>query len=97
MVSMATVTVTELKARLSEKLRDVQRGEELLVTDHGRVIARILPARDLDAEAVALARAGVLRLPEKSMTLEFLEQLEVPEDPKGLLASALEEERQEGW
>jgi prevent-host-death family protein len=94
---MASVTVTELKAKLSEKLRKVQSGEELLVTDHGRVIARILPARDLDAEALALAKAGVLRLPAKRMTLKFLELLAVPDDAGGLLASAVDEERQEGW
>lgn len=38
---MRTVGIRELKARLSQFLREVQRGEILLVTDRGRVIAEV--------------------------------------------------------
>ncbi len=38
------VSVRELKARLSEYLRRVQRGEEVRVTHRGRVIARMTAA-----------------------------------------------------
>lgn len=36
-----TVTIHELKNRLSEYLRRVQAGEQLVVTDHGRPVATI--------------------------------------------------------
>lgn len=36
------VSIRELKARLSEYLRRVRRGEELRVTHRGRVIARLI-------------------------------------------------------
>lgn len=39
--SMRTVGVRELKARLSEELRAVSRGDVILVTDRGRVVAEL--------------------------------------------------------
>ena len=75
MVSMGTVTVTELKAKLSEKLRDVQRGEELLVTDHGSVVARIVPARGVEVARLALAKEGRLRLGTGKLPADFLATL----------------------
>ena len=38
---MKTAGVRDLKAHLSSYLRDVQRGEVLLITDNGRVVAEI--------------------------------------------------------
>lgn len=38
-----TVGVAELKAKLSEYLRRVRRGEELLVHDRDQPIARVVP------------------------------------------------------
>ena len=101
MVSMATVTVTELKAKLSEKLRDVQRGEELLVTDHGNVVARIVPARDVEAARLALAKEGKLRLGTGKLPTGFLAALrDAPRqasdaEPGADLLEALLEERRE--
>lgn len=43
---MKAVGVRELKARLSQYLRDVQAGEVVLVTDRGRVIAELRGAPD---------------------------------------------------
>jgi antitoxin (DNA-binding transcriptional repressor) of toxin-antitoxin stability system len=40
---MRVVGVRELKARLSEYLRDVRRGEVILVTDRSRVVAELRP------------------------------------------------------
>lgn len=37
------VSVRELKDRLSEYLRRVQAGERVVVTDHGRSVAEIVP------------------------------------------------------
>jgi prevent-host-death family protein len=41
---MRVVGVKQLKAKLSEYLRDVRRGEVFLVTDRDRVIAELRPA-----------------------------------------------------
>lgn len=40
---MKSVKIAELKDRLSEHLRAVEAGEELIVTDRNRPIARIVP------------------------------------------------------
>jgi antitoxin (DNA-binding transcriptional repressor) of toxin-antitoxin stability system len=66
---MRVVNVRELKARLSAHLREVGRGETLLVTDRGRVVAQLGPvalAERRPAESTdALARlvAGGARPP----------------------------------
>ena len=41
---MKTATVSKLKASLSEYLRQVKAGEEVLVTERGRPIAKLTPA-----------------------------------------------------
>jgi prevent-host-death family protein len=42
---MQSVGIKTLKNRLSEYLRAVSRGETVLVTDRGRVVAEIVPPR----------------------------------------------------
>jgi len=55
------VAVRELKDRLSELLRKAEAGEEIVVTSHGRPIARILPVEQpgpaVASEALARLRA----------------------------------------
>jgi len=40
---LKTAAVSELKASISEYLVKVKAGEELLVTDRGKLIARLIP------------------------------------------------------
>lgn len=42
---MQTVRATELKARFAELLRNVERGETVVITRHGEAIAHVIPAR----------------------------------------------------
>src|SRR5687767_7400549 len=68
---MRTVGIRELKSQLSRVLRDVQRGERVLVTDRGRVVAELrqplspdsADARTPDARAL-LAATGQVRVGE---------------------------------
>ena len=53
---MKTVAVFEAKSRLSEILAAVERGEEYIVTKHGKPVARIVPSGQVDAASVADAR-----------------------------------------
>lgn len=68
------VATTELKAKLSEILGDVERGEIVGVTRHGRTIARIMPERHGDREEVRRAIEDTRRLrdslPKTGVTLE---------------------------
>ena len=42
-LAMKTVKIAELKNHLSEHLRSVEAGDEIIVTDRDRPIARIIP------------------------------------------------------
>jgi prevent-host-death family protein len=70
---MRTLGIAELKALLSETLARVKAGEEVLITEHGRPIARLLP---LSAAAPAaatqeLVRSGQVKAPEKRLDETF--------------------------
>ena len=59
-----TTTVVQLKARLSEYLRIVKAGGELLVTERGVPIARVVPLNEAERKStrrLRLARAGLLK------------------------------------
>lgn len=55
---MAAIGIRELKAHASEVLRRVrERGEEIDVTHHGRVVARLVPVPPARASSRATAAA----------------------------------------
>jgi prevent-host-death family protein len=97
---MSVVKISDLKNRLSHYLRQVQRGESVLVSDRNRVIARIDPAGDVsrsgpddarwldDLERRGVVRRGVGKLPRGWLG----RRPKVNADVVG----ALLEERQEG-
>ena len=56
-----TVGIRELKSKLSECVRDVKAGATIVVTEHGRRVARIVPeAESLDDRLRALRNAGAI-------------------------------------
>jgi len=55
------VGIRELKARLSECVRDVKAGATVVVTEHGRGVARLVPdTGSVDARLDALKTAGAV-------------------------------------
>lgn len=94
---MKTVGVRELKDRLSEYLRLVREGEEILVTDRGRVVAELRhpgPRGDIPYPALLEAvRGGRVRLGTRNRP-ELYPQLDRVL-PSGSGASLLDEERGE--
>ena len=62
---MKTIGIAKLKAHLSHYLDQVKHGEEVLVTERGLPVAKIVPRRGAertDSRRERLARAGVLQL-----------------------------------
>lgn len=49
---MRSINITELRNHLPHYLSTVQRGNKILVTTHGKVIARIVPPVDTKSEAL---------------------------------------------
>ena len=65
--------IAELKALLSETLARVKAGEEVIVTEHSRPIARLAPlsAATPAAATQELVRAGLVKAPEKTLDEAF--------------------------
>ena len=75
---MRTVNIADLKNNLSAHLERVRAGEELLVKDRNRPVAKLVPLsapEDLDAQDMELAAAGLVRLPTSSIPESFWKML----------------------
>jgi len=62
--TIASVGAYDAKAKLSALLDRVERGEEIVITRHGRPIARLVPdgeARDVRAARAAIAGLTAIR------------------------------------
>ncbi len=93
---MITVSIRELKRRLSEHLRMVRGGEEILVTDRAKVMAELrlpmrMPGTAAHPELVRHARAGKVRLgtPNRPNLYPCM----TPSLPEGASKGLLEEQR----
>ena len=96
---MKTATVSKLKASLSKYLRSVKAGEEVLVTERGRPIAKLTPAQRseiLEDDLIEMEKEGLIKLGPGKLPKGFWE-LPRPKDPKGLVAKTVLREREEGW
>ena len=94
---MKSVNIAELKNRLSVYLNDVKAGEEILVRDRHRLVARIVPiarSRDEDEELLALASQGKVRLGEGILEESFWE-MPVPRVSAAALRRIVDQERDE--
>jgi prevent-host-death family protein len=95
---MNRAPITELKAKLSYFLDRVRHGQEIVVTDRGRAIARISPIRgveEAESRRDELIRTGRLRPPVKKLDKAFW-KLPRPKDPTGRGLDVLLDERREG-
>jgi prevent-host-death family protein len=95
---MTTATVSKLKASLSAYLRRVKAGEEVLVSERGRPIAKLVPvssSEGLPDHVTALVKQGLARVGSRPLSRDFC-KLPRPMDPKGQVLRALLEEREQG-
>jgi prevent-host-death family protein len=96
---MKSTQVSELKATLSQCLAKVKAGEELIVMERGKPIAKLVPMprqRDMEtAQLSDLVRAGLARSGSGKLPVGFW-KLPRPKDRKGRALQALLTERVEG-
>jgi prevent-host-death family protein len=95
---MTTASISELKARLSAYLDAVRDGDEVLVTDRGRPVARLVPVKgdeEADGQRELLLRSGRLRAPSASLAPDFWTRPRA-RDADGRSLSSLLEERDGG-
>jgi prevent-host-death family protein len=79
---MREIQASEAKAHLPQLLDDVERGETLIITRHGRAIARIVPELDRRHEEADRAIENIRALRERNGKVTI-----------GELLSARDEER----
>jgi prevent-host-death family protein len=95
---MKHASVAELKARLSEYLAAARLGEDVIVTDRGRPVARLCGLLDdakLTARMAEMVRIGLMRPPRSNLPAGFWDE-ERPADPDGRALDAILAEREEG-
>lgn len=92
---MVVVGVAQLKAKLSEHLAKARGGEDVVVTDHGRAIARIVAPVEAGERLADLERRGLVRVGPMGAPQAFLED-PPPRLSAGGLTEALIEERRTG-
>lgn len=71
---MREIQASEAKTHLPQLLDDVERGETILITRHGRAIARLVPEADRRQAEIdqAIAHIRALRRRTGKVTLEEL-------------------------
>ncbi len=96
---MRSARVSELKASLSSYLARVKRGEEVVVTERGKPIAKLIPIGNDDlgdgSRLAALERLGVIRRGTAKLPTEFWKRARPP-DPDGHALSFLLADRDGG-
>lgn len=96
---MKLAAVSDVKSRLSRYLSRVKAGEEIIVTERGTPVARIVPVVDrLTGEPKRLAsleRSGLVRLGGGRIPKSFWTAAR-PADPKNRVRAALAAERSAG-
>jgi len=93
---MRTVNIAELKARLSAHIRRVRAGEEVLVCDRNKPVARIVPCRleDYSEQEQRLIARGVLMPPLKRRRPSASWPKPAGNIPDGVMDRIWEEERE---
>jgi prevent-host-death family protein len=91
---MMVAGVAELKAKLSEYLARVRAGEEVVITDHGKPVAKLVPTMGADERLVELERQGLVRIGTGKLPEGFWDAPRP--DLGGSAVEALIEERREG-
>ncbi len=72
---MREIQASEAKTHLPQLLDDVERGETLIITRHGRRIARIVPDVDRRQEEIDKALAGIRELRKRTGRITLKELL----------------------
>jgi prevent-host-death family protein len=72
---MREIQASEAKTHLPQLLDDVERGEVLIITRHGRRIARIVPEVDLRQEEIDKAMEGIREVGKRTGRVTLKELL----------------------
>jgi prevent-host-death family protein len=91
---MEIIGVRELRQHASRYLARVEAGEELAVSNNGRLVARLVPVGTAERSRAALIDSGALIPARRSRNLLDVNAIE-PLDPERNLSDVLREMRDE--
>jgi prevent-host-death family protein len=72
---MREIQASEAKTHLPQLLDEVERGETLVITRHGRAIARIVPEAQLRQQEIGNAIDGIKTLRKRTEKIPLAELL----------------------
>jgi len=72
---MREIAASDAKTRLPQLLSDVERGETIVITRHGRAIARLAPEADLRREEIDRAIVGIREIGKRTAKVTVAELL----------------------
>jgi prevent-host-death family protein len=72
---MQTIQASEAKTHLLRILDDVERGESVIITRHGKEIARLVPQVEIDRERVERAFQSILEIRKRTKPVSLQEIL----------------------
>lgn len=90
---MQTVSVSELQHNLTLYLEKVKDGDEIVVEDDNKMIARILPFDEKDEEQTLVSQ-GFMTLPKTQLTEDFWDT-DAPEVSTEKIVETIRSERDE--
>ena len=70
---MQTIQASEAKAKFLRILDDVENGESIIVTRHGKPVARIVPEAKIDRERVERATQSILEIRKRTKPVSLEE------------------------
>jgi prevent-host-death family protein len=74
---MKTIQAAEAKTQFLRILDDVEQGESVIVTRHGRKVARIVPEAEADQDRVNKAMQSILEIRKRTEPVSLEEILEM--------------------
>ncbi len=96
---MATASISNTKAKLSELLDRVKAGETITITDRGVPVAQLVPLSggevDWDARLASLERRGLITRPKKTPDMKAFLAAHPPVTFEGSVLEELLHERRE--
>ena len=92
---MRSTNIADLRNRLTQYLREVRDGEEIVVRDRQRPIAKIVPfTLDADDDDAGLVAAGLMRKGSGKLPASFW-RTRGPRVPLGVAVAAVTADRDE--
>jgi prevent-host-death family protein len=77
---MQTIQASEAKTKFLSILDEVERGESMIITRHGKPIARIIPEAQISRERIEQAAKSILEIRKRTKPVSIKEILSMRDE-----------------